>query len=207
MKDRNYYEVLEISDPSDVGEMHAAYKRLANQFQRSKLNAFDYVIRMRELNRAYLTLSNPDNRAEYDENIDDIDEDVSFVVSVNGEVISSGNLNDNEEEDDDDEVELEIPVEFDRESANQCKVKYQSCTVYFVEKGELNVIGEIVSSTGKAIAEYLKVRFNIYNADGKLIGTDFTYPNGPRTRKSFSENIYFKPKSAIPAKITMFFEI
>ncbi|CAG8552045.1 15769_t:CDS:1 [Racocetra persica] len=72
----NYYKVLEISKNATQEEIKTAYKRLALEYhpdkQSGKLDAEKKASeeKMKQINAAYETLSDPEKRKEYDSLID-----------------------------------------------------------------------------------------------------------------------------------------
>lgn len=63
----DYYETLQVSPKAEPEVIEAAYKRLALKYH-PDLNATpEATRRMQELNAAYAVLSNPERRAEYDQ--------------------------------------------------------------------------------------------------------------------------------------------
>lgn len=100
-------------------------------------------------------------------------------------------------------AESEIPVERDAEAEAESRLTVGGCSAYLVELGEVNVIGEIMSTSGKAIKDYREVRFRVYDEQGKLIGTDYTNWGAFGRHQAFDETIYYKPKKAKPARIVV----
>lgn len=116
-------------------------------------------------------------------------------------------LNDDQREEYDDELqriaELDIPVERDAQAETELKLMIGSCTAFFVEPGEVNVLGEMSSSSGRSTNDYREVRFLVYDLNGKLIGTNYTNWSSFGRHQAFDVTIYYKPKKAIPARIVV----
>ncbi len=114
-------------------------------------------------------------------------------------------FNDESQADYDEELqaaaESEIPVERDAEAEAESKLTVSSCAAYFVEPGEVNVIGEVTSTTGRTIKDYKEIRFRVYDESGKLIGTNYTNWGTFGRNQAFDQTIYYKPKKAKPARI------
>ena len=53
--------------------------------------------------------------------------------------------------------------------------------------GGIKFLGE-AKNNGKKTASFVKIKFNFYDADSKLIGTDFTYINGSCLTLSLTNN-------------------
>jgi curved DNA-binding protein CbpA len=175
MEERNYYEVLQINNSAESEAIHAAYKRLSKEYQNSKFALYEYVLKMQELNKAYLTLINHDKRAEYDEGSD-------------GELQS-----------------LEVPFEVDEESANKNKVKLESCNFCLDDEGDIKALGEISSINRKPIDRHLEIHFSMYDSTEKLIGTETTFGDKSGHRMTFNEYLFNKRKPSIPAKVRIYF--
>ncbi len=159
MSEKKYYEILHIESSAERKQIHEAYKYLAKEYQYEENDLFEYISKMKELNEAYLVLSDPDDRAKYDNNDSSID------------------FSENEELEDEDS-EQEIPVEIDEESETKYKLKVESFTAYLLKQGEIQVICEVVTKSGKASKKFITVRFSAYDKSGKLIGTK--HPNRNR---------------------------
>lgn len=188
MSEKNYYEVLQINDSAESEAIHAAYKRLAKKYQHNERNLLEYILKMQKLNEAYLVLSDSEDRTEYDEAKDS---SRSFLTT-------------HEDENLDEDLEKEITIERDDFCENEYKIKVESCAAYLVERGEVNIIGEAVTKSGTAINKYKEIHFSVYDANGKLLGTNYTCWSKFARRQSFDYQVYFKPKSAIPAKVRVY---
>jgi curved DNA-binding protein CbpA len=68
-----YYDILRVNRRAEPDRVRLAYRRLAQQYHPDKMpgNAQAQVL-MAELNEAYAVLSDPQQRARYDEHIDAI---------------------------------------------------------------------------------------------------------------------------------------
>jgi len=181
MTERNYYEVLQLNNSADLEAIHAGYKRLSKEYQHNEFTLFDYILKMQELNKAYLTLADDDTRADYDEGLE------------------------SESDSESEEENEEVPFEIDEESAKRNNVKVESCNLYLDSAGDIAAIGEIVSTNKEPIENYLEMRFNAYNADKKLIGTGNTFGSKNGNRMTFDNYVLIKSKSAIPVNVKIFF--
>jgi len=63
---KNHYEILGLSQESDPEEIKKAYHRMAMQYHPDKNKSPDAAEKMRRINEAYQTLSDPDKKAQYD---------------------------------------------------------------------------------------------------------------------------------------------
>lgn len=63
---KTYYEVLEVGRSASEEEIKRAYHRLALQYHPDKNKSEEAAERMRQINEAYQTLSDPSARARYD---------------------------------------------------------------------------------------------------------------------------------------------
>ncbi len=69
MAERNFYDILEVSNTASSDTIHAAYERLAAKFDPAQAaNAGNAAARLQydAIRQAYLTLNEPDKRAQYD---------------------------------------------------------------------------------------------------------------------------------------------
>lgn len=81
MQERNFYEILQIDSRAESKAIHTAYKRLSKEYQNNEFTLYEYILKMQELNKAYLTLINDETRVEYDEDFDEIpNKDVPFEI-------------------------------------------------------------------------------------------------------------------------------
>lgn len=182
MEERNYYDVLQINISAESEEIHAAYKHLSKEYQNSKYDLYEYILKMQELNKAYLTLIDDDEREEYDDEQEEYDKD-------------SETENQN----------LEVPFEVDEESASRNKVKLESYSFRLDSVGDINAIGEISSIDKESIHKHLEMHFNVYDSSEKLIGTAKTFGNKSGNRMTFDQYLINKLKPAIPAKVKIYF--
>ncbi|HEY8049345.1 MAG TPA: DnaJ domain-containing protein [Ramlibacter sp.] len=68
-----YYDVLRVDRHARADGLRVAYRKLAQQYHPDKMPGDARAgERMAELNEAYAVLSDPDQRARYDEHIDSI---------------------------------------------------------------------------------------------------------------------------------------
>lgn len=176
MQEKNYYEILKINKSAESSEIHLAYKNLSKEYQINEFKLRDYVMIMQELNKAYLNLVDEDTRTEYDENID------------------NENL-----------TNSKVSYEVDEVSAKENKVKLESCNFYVDSGGDLEAIGEVVSTSKKNIEHFMEMQFSVYDHKDKLIGTTKTFGNKAGKRMDFDDYIFIKPKSAIPVKVKIYF--
>ena len=140
---------------------------------------------MQELNKAYLTLIDDDKRTEYDEGLE----------GENALELESENANE------------EVPFEIDEESAKKNKIKIESCSFYLDGGGDIEAIGEIVSTNNRDIEDFIEIHFNVYDSDNKLISATKTYGNRSGKRITFDMYLFIKSKSksATPAKVKIYF--
>ena len=66
MTQRDYYEVLEVPKNASTEDLKAAFRRLARQYHPDVNKAPDAEERFKEVNEAYVVLSDSDKRAAYD---------------------------------------------------------------------------------------------------------------------------------------------
>lgn len=66
----NYYEILQISPAAEQEVIAAAYKSLARKYHPDFDPTPKSAVRMKQLNEAYQTLSDPSKRRQYDFNLD-----------------------------------------------------------------------------------------------------------------------------------------
>lgn len=190
MSEKEYYKILQIEISSEKEQVHEAYKKLAKSYQQSESNLSDFIFRMKDLNEAYLVLSNSGGREEYDNTIKN---DVS---------VSASYLDDIPENED---SEQEIPIELDEDSIKKLKLKVGSFSAYFESQGEVSIIGEILIKKRNNNSQYLYTYFSVYESSGKLIGTGDDWIDISRNCQTFNKTIYTKPKSSIPTKIRINF--
>ncbi|MFU8771626.1 MAG: J domain-containing protein [Anaerolineales bacterium] len=67
MAEKNYYRILQIDPSADPEVIAAAYKRLSMKYHPDTNRSPDANQRMQEINEAYRVLSDPDQRARYDD--------------------------------------------------------------------------------------------------------------------------------------------
>jgi curved DNA-binding protein CbpA len=67
MADKNYYRILQIDPSADPDVIAAAYKRLSLKYHPDTNQSPDANQRMQEINEAYRVLSDPAQRAHYDD--------------------------------------------------------------------------------------------------------------------------------------------
>lgn len=196
MSEKEYYKILRIESSAEKEQIHEAYKKLAREYQQAQSNLSDFIYKMKELNEAYLTLGDSDDRAEYDAGDSSID------------VVRS-------EDSEDEDSEQPIPIERDEDSENLYDLKLENCSAYLAWEGAIEIMGE-VAVTGKkvtkAINEFVWLCFNVYDTNGKLIGTGNKDLNnsallGKSARQTFQRLVYIKPKKAIPAKVKVYLEV
>jgi curved DNA-binding protein CbpA len=63
---RDYYKILQVDPEADPEIIRAAYETLVARFHPESDLTGVHEVRLKELNRAYQTLSNPGSRAAYD---------------------------------------------------------------------------------------------------------------------------------------------
>ena len=175
MEERNYYEVLQINNSAESEEIHAAYKHLSKEYQNSKYALYDYILKMQELNKAYLTLIDDDERAEYDEDSDEESQNV------------------------------EVSFEVDEESATKNKVKLESCSLRLDDENDIKAIGEVSSINRKEIHRHLEIHFSIYDSNERLLGVKTTFGDKSGHQMIFDEYLFNKLKPAVPAKVKIRF--
>jgi DnaJ-class molecular chaperone len=112
---KDYYKVLQIETSAETEQIHEAYKQLAKDYQQTQSNLSDFIFKMKELNEAYLVLSNSEDREEYDETSDEND----ILPEI-----------DKEEDTEDEDLEQEIPIEIDENSVKQFRLKIESFSAY-----------------------------------------------------------------------------
>ena len=68
MEDKNYYDILGVSEKASLEDITAAKNELAKRFHPDVniKNGIDTTEKMQEILEAYRVLSNPDKRSEYD---------------------------------------------------------------------------------------------------------------------------------------------
>ncbi|MDR2787615.1 MAG: DnaJ domain-containing protein [Candidatus Accumulibacter sp.] len=66
MKYKDYYRVLGVAPGATADEMKKAFRRLARKYHPDVSREADAEQRMKEINEAYMTLSDPERRAAYD---------------------------------------------------------------------------------------------------------------------------------------------
>lgn len=85
----DYYEILEINKGASEEVIKAAYKTLVRKYHPDNYGTDNgyYQEKLKLLNEAYETLSNPDKRKIYDQNRDDLKDDnnISYKDNINGE--------------------------------------------------------------------------------------------------------------------------
>jgi curved DNA-binding protein CbpA len=185
MSEKNYYKILAVEKTAEDEQIREAYKLVSKKYQADESDLLNYVYKMKELNEACLVLTDDDERAKYDNSHSSIE---SSQMA----------------EPEDDESEQEIPIERDNYCEDEYKIKVENCTVYLSDKGQVNVIGEVVTQSGNAINKYKEIHFSIYDATGKLLGTGYANWSKFGRRQSFNRYVDFKPKSAIPAKVRVY---
>jgi curved DNA-binding protein CbpA len=68
----DYYEILRITPAATFDEVHKAYRALAMQFHPDRNSAPDAGSMMAMINEAYMVLSDPSRRREYDRQASDV---------------------------------------------------------------------------------------------------------------------------------------
>ena len=63
---RDYYDILDVSQQADTGEIKSAFRRLARQYHPDVSQEADAEERFKEINEAYEVLSDDEKRARYD---------------------------------------------------------------------------------------------------------------------------------------------
>src|SRR3990172_7791073 len=66
MKEQDYYSILRVNAGASLGEIEAAYRRLARQYDPATSRKAKAAFRMRDIQEAYELLRDPQRRAEYD---------------------------------------------------------------------------------------------------------------------------------------------
>lgn len=98
-----------------------------------------------------------------------------------------------------------MPFEIDEESAKKNKVKVESCSFNLDGGGDIEAIGEIVSTNKKDIEDFIEIHFNVYDSNNKLVSATKTYGNRSGSRITFDMYLFIKSKSATPAKVKIYF--
>ena len=179
MQERNYYEILEIDNSAESEAIHLAYKRLSKEYQHNESTLFDYILKMQELNKAYITLASDDERTEYNEGL--------------------------ESESDTKAANVEVPFEVDEKSANKNKVKLESCSLRLDDENDIKAIGEVSSTNREQLDKYLKIHFSIYDSNERLIGVDTTFGDKSGHQMIFDNYLFNKFKPAVPTKVKICF--
>ena len=74
--DKNYYDILEISKNASPEVIEKAYKALVKKYHpdlQSENSKKDAELKMKELNEAYETISNPEKRQAYNQKLEYIE--------------------------------------------------------------------------------------------------------------------------------------
>ena len=81
----DYYEILEINKGASEEVIKAAYKTLVRKYHPDNYGTDNgyYQEKLKLLNEAYETLSNPDKRKIYDQNRDDLKDDNNISYKDN----------------------------------------------------------------------------------------------------------------------------
>lgn len=185
MAEKTYYDILEIEPSAETVRMHESYKRMASGYRQSETNLSAFIYKMKDLNEAYLVLSDPEKRAEYDETIEYADSSVGSP--------------------EDEDSEQEVPVEIDQDSADEHKLRVESCSAFLSERGRVEVLGEVITTDGKAVGQFLEVQCNVYDRNGKLIGTNELLGKKAGRRLAVKWMVFLQPASAIPVKARIYF--
>ncbi len=64
---RDYYEVLGVGRNSDEAEIKKAFRKLALEYHPDRNTSADATEKFREAQEAYSVLSDPENKARYDQ--------------------------------------------------------------------------------------------------------------------------------------------
>jgi len=184
MSKDNYLAILGIDHSEIEAKIHQSYKRRAKENE-SIENLSEYILKMKELNEAYLSLS---------ADCDQIDEKNNCLDHKSSKF-------ENPEES---ELETEIEIERDKYEEDQAKIVIKSCTAYLTEPGEIEVIGEAITQSGRAINKYKEIKFDVYDDKRKLIGTNYTNWSEFGRRQSFKSYVNYKPKKTIPTKVRVY---
>lgn len=80
MKNKNYYEILEVSETATYDEIKRAYYKLAKQYHPDINPKMANVFK--DINAAYSTLSNPVQRKEYDDSLKNADFDTEDIYTT-----------------------------------------------------------------------------------------------------------------------------
>ncbi len=144
-----------------------------------------YILRMKELSEEFLSSNFDCNR---------VDETNNCLDYKNSEAKIS----------DDTEHETEIDIELDKYEEDNSQIVIESCTAYLTRPGEIEVIGEALTLSGGAINQYKEIRFNVYDDKGKLLGTNYINWSKFGQRRSFKEQVNYKPKTVTPSKVRVY---
>lgn len=79
MREKDYYEILEVEPTADECDIRAAFRRLA-KIHHPDLSGSEETRRFREILKAYTVLSDPKTRASYDESLQRRDDAVRVKI-------------------------------------------------------------------------------------------------------------------------------
>jgi molecular chaperone DnaJ len=66
LRDKNYYDILEVSKNATKKDIDTAYRKLVMKFHPDVYKGKDSNVKMKEINKAYEVLSNSDKKNQYD---------------------------------------------------------------------------------------------------------------------------------------------
>lgn len=99
---------------------------------------------------------------------------------------------------------IKIPIERDEQMEEINEVKLTSCTAYYDESGLIKVLGELASTTGDPIEDYREVQVVVYDADGDILGREYTNWSEFGLRQSFEIKVKNEDTSLQPDRVKVF---
>lgn len=95
-----------------------------------------------------------------------------------------------------------IPVQIDKDMERLSGIKLEACAAYFDGDAAVRILGEVVTVSGKPIKDYREVQAVVYDADGDILGRDYTNWGSFQLRQSFELIIDDLPST--PARVRVF---
>jgi len=94
------------------------------------------------------------------------------------------------------------PVHVDKDMESLAGMSFEACAAYYDGDEEVRVIGEAVSANSKPIQDYHEIKVVVYDAEGDILGRDYTNWTSFQLRQSFEIEVMNLP--GVPTRVRVF---
>lgn len=100
----------------------------------------------------------------------------------------------------------EQPLEVLRDEACEklAGIKIESCSAFWDEEGEVVVVGEVATISGRSMSDYAEVHVAVHAAGGRLLAAETVHLGKVGIRKVFETSLEPRGRGAVPASVRVY---